>query len=848
MTNVFTRPLPTLPHVGYLEDLQSFPDWLPLPAHITPDQHPIYAPTGIEGIAHHTQNLYRSESWDLDAGLYTLNAYFMGQWIETSVTLSEHILTLQQNIQIAPGHGVVLVELSQGESRWTVMIRALLPLLSEENETPPRFQIYKTLLQQKAHTLELDTQKHPPLPGNVSLQLRHGIQRSLFGIQQQPSVLDVTGQRVAISAEEAYGRLADLLLAHRPPYGRTLVYADGDLDLFDYFALQEVGRLLGIRNLHGSSSWGAEALATGQALLKTQVHHTLEDILSLSQPVFLFNGWNGLIHHPVAFEKLVEHPTAHIWIIDSLMQESAKYLLAQHPRCEVMLIRPGSEGILALCLARCLMENHGFSDSAPGFKDYAAVTQSSIFELDPMIAELVADPQDTEHLKEQILRLASALANPEQQAAHIPGNSLYQSGGTQAYCLWHNLLELVNKRYEWQSFDTRNEGQQITHFGPHRFFGNVPMSETGCQQAALRMGLPEDAYATLHTENVRPIQDFLSPSQGNQRELIICIGHGLEARWIRDHDQWYEKVRSTDAVLVVLDSMPGPFMQRHAALCLPLSPEMSQYQLRQEGCSRWYHDLPQKKAPKHTHSTATWLYRTMDVLTQALQHSTHIQKGHPDLARHQDYLSLRFSSQKLPYKETEICRQTLWERMQAYMEYQGVYETPWEALFTETTVALEPPPSGIFHYFAPQLNDFSQPREPVLNIGSSVPNASFQQVRHAINASTRGHAYDYGTMPKERVLFISPLLAEQQGLSNGNRVELGQTGVSPIQCQVAISHDLKDKTLYFSHYLSQEELNTRQVMPWSRFRAQICPYSQVPLLKKVQVECNPLISKEPSHA
>lgn len=845
MNNVFTRPLPTLPHVGYLEDLLSYPDWLPLPEFMTPEQHPVYAPTGIEGIAHHTRNLYRSESWDLEAGVYTLNAYFMGQWIETPVALADHILTLQQDVQIAVNPGAVLVELSQGESRWTLMMKALPPLRGSF----PRFQIYKTLLQHNAHTLQLNTQKHPPLPRNISVQLAHGIERSLFGIQQQPSVLDVTGQRVAITSEEAYDRLADLLLAHRPPYGRTLVYADGNLDLFDYFSLQEVGRLLGIRNLHGSSIWGAEALATGQALLKTEVHHTLEEVLSLERPTFLFNGWNGLIHHPVAFEKLAEHPTAHIWVIDSLMQESVKYLLAQHPRCEVLLIRPGSEGLLALCIARCLIEHHGFSDaSAPGFRDYAAVTQSSIFEMDPMVAELVADPQDTEHLKEQILRLATTLADPDQQAAHIPGNSLYQSGGSQAYCLWHNLLELVNKRYEWQSFDTGNEGQQITHFGPHRFFGNIPMNQAGCEEAALRMGLPADAYSALKNENVRPIQDFLTPSQGNQRELIICIGHGLEARWIRDHDAWYEKVRSTDAVLVVLDSMPGPFMQRHAALCLPLSPEISQYQLRQEGCSRWYHELPQKKAPEHTHSTSTWLYRTMDVLTRALQHSHSIQAGHPDLTRHQDYLSLRFSSQQLPDRGTEVCRQALWERMQAYMEYEGVYATPWEALFTETTIALDPPPLGTFHYFVPQFNDFSQPRESVLNIGSSVPNATFQQVRHAINASTRGHAYDYGTMPKARVLFISPTLAKQQGLHNGDSVELRQNGAVPIQCQVTLSHDLKDKTLYFSHYLSQEELNTRQVMPWSRFRAQVCPYSQVPLLKKVQVECHPLTSQEPSHA
>ena len=72
-----------------------------------------------------------------------------------------------------------------------------------------------------------------------------------------------------------------------------VVSFESDLDLFDHFALQEVGRLLGIRNLYGSSIWASEALAAGHALIQDPVQHSLEDILSLEAPLFILNGWNG---------------------------------------------------------------------------------------------------------------------------------------------------------------------------------------------------------------------------------------------------------------------------------------------------------------------------------------------------------------------------------------------------------------------------------------------------------------------------------------------------------------------------------------------------------------------------
>ena len=837
MIDVLTQHLPTLPHLGHLQDLQRYPAWLQAPEHLTPDQFSFYSAGGIRGTTTHHRETLRSESWSLTAGNYLLRTYHRGQWMEVEGLLERGQLTVDSDIRLMDDAS--LVELVDDEdAAWTVMLRPA----ATQPATGQRFDIYKTQMEVRQQQLILDSP--PPLP----VRLDSGVHYSLFGYQQSPSVLDVTGRRVAITPEEATNRLADLLLAHRPPYGRTLVYADGDLDLFDHFTLQETGRLLGIRNMYGSSTWGAEALAAGQQLLHHNVSHTLEEVLALQNPLYLFNGWNGLVHQPVAFERLAQHPTAHIWVIDNMVHESAKYLLAQHPRCEFLLIRPGSEGLLALCIARCLFEEHKIGPREVlenNFVDYQTLANSSIFGLDSMVAELVQTAEHADRLKEQIQLLARQLASPDYQAAHIPGNGLYQSGGTQAYCLWHNVLHLVNKRYEWHSFETRNEGLQIAHFGPRRFFGNIPMDREGCQQAARRMGLPEDTYLPLLKENVRPIQELLTSNSGSQRELILCIGHGLEARWIRDHERWYQKIKDADAVLVVLDSMPGPFMREHAALCLPLSPEISQYQLRQEGTRHLYHDLPKKAAPAHTRSTTTWLYDTLQKMGQAVATSSHVQKGHPDLAPLGSYMNTRFSETVLPRSEGEVCRKQLWQRIQHYMQHKGPYQHNWEDILEQPHITLSAPDPAPFHYFVPQQKDFLQPRDVVLNIGSSIPEASFKQVHYAIKASTVGHAYRHGHMPKHRKLFISPALAKHYALTTGDAVQLSQESAPPINCAVRVSQDLVGNTVYFSHYLSQEELQWNQTMPWMRFRVDVCPYSQVPLLKKIQLTLTPF--KESHH-
>jgi hypothetical protein len=79
-------------------------------------------------------------------------------------------------------------------------------------------------------------------------------QRPAFPIHISPSVLDRDAQiRHAVSYEQAIARFAELLLSHRAPTGKVLIYACGQIDYFTIFAMQEVFRLLGIRNLSGNA-------------------------------------------------------------------------------------------------------------------------------------------------------------------------------------------------------------------------------------------------------------------------------------------------------------------------------------------------------------------------------------------------------------------------------------------------------------------------------------------------------------------------------------------------------------------------------------------------------------------
>ncbi|MEZ0367617.1 MAG: hypothetical protein ACAI44_00875 [Candidatus Sericytochromatia bacterium] len=876
------RHLPVIPHAGYLGELRARPAYLGSDSEADPDW-PFYC-GGLHGEIKIQQSEFKSESWSFKPGIYLVRCYYLGQLIERRARLDSQGILETTGQGLMSGRGAVfLAELEHEGQSWTLLLRELETRAGDQGYVQS-FQLYRTVMQRT------DRELQNPMPdaGSVRFRIGMGENRSLFPLQLMPSVLDVTGRRIALHYSEAVERLADLLLAHRPPYGRTLVYADESVDYFGVFALQETGRLLGIRNLYGSAIWAPQAVGMGAALQRGHEAPilTLDQALEGPGRLFLLNGWNGFVTHLPMFERLMQLEDLDAWLITVMTTETAKVLAERLGSERVLVVKPGGESMLALAIAHELLERYPESVAKdflercadPGsYQEYIGLARSEIFAPEKVASLIVPEPGYEDRLLQGIHVLAERLAQPGTIPIHLPGADLIQSGGMAAYCLWTNLLAMTGKfgRQGHESSRIRggelrvltlgNEETQLQGLGPDLFFGCLPISEDGCREAAERMQLPADAYAGLLREPVRPILEFSEPNQGAQRELILCIGTGLESRWMRDHQLWHERLRRNDTTLVVIDSMPGPFLLRHAALCLPTPPAVSQHQLNQNGEWRLIQSYPRRSAPAETLTAATIMYDAMAEISRSLRESDDFRQGHPDLAARatEGYLQVRFEPPEwgwggqLRRVGGEVLRPQLWERIQDYLggpqplfcrpeDAQG-QALSWSTLMHEGSClhgqsrhetqgfADLHRQSVKFRFFVPQEEDFALPAGVVLNIGSAIPDPQPADVRFAIAASSAAVPLLQENMPKQRTLYVATSLAVEKQLEDGDMVTLHHSEAASLNCQIQVSNWLKGSMVYFHHYMTQPELDGELVIPWLRFKVETCGYSQVPLLKKVQV-------------
>lgn len=874
------RHLPVIPHAGYLGELRARPAYLGADAQTEPDW-PFYC-GGLHGSIQIQQSEFKSEIWGFKPGHYLLRCYYLGQLVERKARLDAQGILETHGPGLMSGRGgVFLAELERDGESWTLLLREYDTRPFEGGYTQS-FQLYRTVLQRTDREL----QNRLSSKGSARLRIGMGENRSIFPLQLMPSVLDVTGRRIALHYHEAVERLADLLLAHRPPYGRTLVYADESLDIFGIFALQEVGRLLGIRNLYGSIIWGPQAVGQGATLQRGNEAPLLtpEQVFKGSRRLFLLNGWNGFITHLPLFERLLEVEDLDAWLISVMTTETAKVLASKLGAERILLIKPGGESLLALAIAHELLKRYPdavdkhFLDNCTesnSLAEYLSLARSEIFAPEQVASLIVPEPAYESRLLQGIQVLAERLAQADSVPVHLPGADLIQSGGMSAYCLWNNLLALTGKLAqpdadgdqdirggELRVITLGNEEAQLQGLGPDQFFGCLPMDEAGAAEAATRMQLPPDAYEHVLKDAVRPILDYPDPSQSHQRELILCIGTGLEARWLRDHELWRERLRQNDTTLVVIDPMPGPFLLKHAALCLPTPPAVARHQLNINGEWRLIQSFPRRQAPAETRTETSILYDTMAEISRSLRESESFRQGHPDLARHlQDgYLQVRFESPdwgwggQLKRIDGEISRAQLWERIQDYLsadsplfcrpEDEQGNPLSWTALM-QAGITLHSPKRRRFAdikgepvrftFFVPQESDFALPSGVILNIGSSIPDPDPASVRFAIHASGSANTVLSEFMPEQRVLYVSTHLAAEKALSNGDTVALHHSDAEPVTCRIQISDWLKGSMVYLHHYITRQELDGKLVIPWLRFKVETCAYSQVPLLKKVQI-------------
>lgn len=904
MSRPFYQSLPMVPHAGYLGEQHSRPEYLRSAFEVPEDNSfwPFYAGGSHGQIQLHNQT-FRSEVWDFEPGIYQLRCYFLGQYVERRAHLGSDgcLETAGKGLMSGPG-AAFLAELERNGESWTVLLRELSTEKSSAGYTQ-RFALFRTLMQRT----DREIAEQMPEPSAVQFQVSIGEQRPVYPIQLGPSVLDVTGRRIPLTYQEGVERLADLLLAHRPPYGRTLVYLDGQLDYFAHFALQEVGRLLGIRVLEGSVALGARALSEGALFqLGSEVPSVAIDMaLNGTQRLFILNGWNGFVTHLPLFERLLqacEQEGNQVYLIETRVSESAKVLAERLGPERVLLVRPGAESHLALALAHVLFKEHpeavadafleDFADT-DSFDAFADLARSEAYALEQIVPLIAPEDKYQERLSQAIPALAAQLAESASVPVHLPGAGLWHSTGMVGGCLWTNLWALLGKLGlssegellggELRLFERQNEACQLSHLGSDRFFGGLPLDEAGCREAAQRMDLPADHYLPLLSAPRRSLLDFVSASDSEAEhealpELILCLGNGLEADWMRAPERWREKLRSGQTTLVTVDMAPGPLSLQAAALCLPPPPPVAGHHLILTGEWRLIQRFPRRQAPPETRTETTLLYDVMAEISRVLREDEMLRQHHPDLAKLLDdgYLQVRFEPPEwgwgghLQRRGGEVDREQLWERIQSYLgaekpllgraEKGHQQALSWSELtelgdyllgsLRERLTAGASPFQDLhrqavkFRFFVPHEADLRLADEPLLSVGSTQPGADWGTVRFAIATAHSDLPLEHDELPTERWLYLSPAWADELGLQDGDGVRvLAADGQLRLRCPVRRAPELKGRCAYFHHYLTRQELQSGAAYPWLLLEPERCPHSDVPLWNKIPIQ----IEKDPDY-
>ncbi len=292
-----------------------------------------------------------------------------------------------------------------------------------------------------------------PTTGCVKLKLSLMRQRPIFPVHVTPSLLDRDlGCRQPISYEEGISRFADLLLSHRGPDSRILIYACGQIDYFTIFAMQEVFRLLGVRNLTGNAEHCLNAGAVHNEILTGQESPflTIDQSVNGPQRFYLFNGWNGLITHPPVFGAIAKREDLDAYLVEVAVTESAHKLGPER----ILLIRPRTDPHLALAVAHEILTHHAhaleqrfidnFADRGT-FEQYVAMAESAQFAPQTVAERIAPEPLYVERLVQGIEDMARKLAKPEVVPINIPSVGLSQTSGVVAHCLWGNLLAMLGK-------------------------------------------------------------------------------------------------------------------------------------------------------------------------------------------------------------------------------------------------------------------------------------------------------------------------------------------------------------------------------------------------------------------
>ena len=735
-----------------------------------------------------------------------------------------------------------------------------------------------------------------PTTGCVKLRISTMRQRSAYPIHTAPTVLDPeTGTRKTITYKEAISRLADMMMEHRKPKHRSLIYGSGQLDYFSIFAMQEVFRLLGIRNMTGNAEHCLNAGAVHNEILTGQEGPfiTLEQAMSGHNRVFLMNGWNGMITHPPVYRALTRRELLDGYLIEVMVTETAKGMAQKMGVDRIMLIRPRSDAHIALAVAHEILNLYPhaldqrfierFSDheSFQRFRDLAASAQ---FAPDRVAQRVAPEPKYEKILLKGIRMLAVKMADKDTVPIIIPSVGLSQSSGVVAHCIWGSVLAMLGKYGlkapgEPAGGVLRVPGQinaesEVQGLSRKYFMGRIPMQHAA--EAAKRMDLPENAYARAQADQPRTALDYSEPTPG-EKELFLCFGTQFEAN-MPNRRRWIDKLDEKDNTVVVIDPIPDPWTVRNADLIIPSPPHPATTKLYQNGEWRISISIPQKQASPETRSDATIIYDVMEEITRRLETQPELAADNADLMPHlqSGYLQSRFCTPKggegspgLTRIDGEVSRVELWDRVQNYlhggsgplycsMDHADGRPIQWQELLDAGSLIYggvgdhrylldyEQPdakpfrdiyrnPSS-FRFFLPTEADLAIPDGIIFNSGRSTLTDDRQRIHFATSTFNSGKATPVVKIPDEQPLFVPPALADRLGLVNGEMAQVTSTtnGYS-IQLPVVISDRVKGDSVYVSFHRSKAQDARGLYINDVTDHVARCPYSAQVQLKVPQV-------------
>jgi ferredoxin-NADP reductase/anaerobic selenocysteine-containing dehydrogenase len=705
-----------------------------------------------------------------------------------------------------------------------------------------------------------------PTSGCVKLRLSTMRQRAAYDIHTAPSVLDrATGRRRTIGYDEAVARFARDLLAHRASDAKTLIYASGQLDYFTVFAMQEVFRLLGIRNLTGNAEHCLNAGAVHNEILTGQEGPFLTIDQSINGPdrFYLFNGWNGFVTHPPAFKQLTARPDFDAFLIEVAVTESAKAVAKQLGKERVILIRPRADAHLALSVAHEILNAYGWAVDwrfvakfavPETFDKFIAMARKPQFAPERVAERIAAEPVYVERTLSAIRMIAQKLADVRMIPINIPSMGLSQTNGVVAHCLWGNVMAMVGK-YGLRADGTpaggtlRIPGQinaesEVQGLSRKYFMGRIPMD--GAIDAARRMGLPDAAYDRVVADAPRAALDYSEPTPGT-RELFLCFGTQFESNMM-GRRRWIEKLKARGNSLIVVDPIPDPFTLENADLIIPTPPHPATTKLYQNGEWKLTVSVPQKKAAPQTRSDATLLYDVMAEIGRIIRNDPALGSAHVDLVAHtkSGYIQKRFwarskeNPEGLTRLDGEVSRAELWTRIQAYMSggLGPLYCRPdhadgrpisWAELLESGAVYYggvgvsrfkldyDDPEAhpyrdiyrrpGKFKFFVPTEDDLELPTGIVMNTGRSSLSDDRDRVAFATATFNSGKATPIVNMPDEHPLYVSAALAEKSGLKTGDRARVKNPGTGHfIELPVEVSDRVKGDNVYVSFHKSRAQM------------------------------------------